>query len=242
MAGVQDLESLLRQGVELSRAKRFREAEPIFRQVLILEPRHTGAAYLLSLCLYFMGQFRQALQLFGQLISPHSPLEPAQVDRLVELSSYAHYETLRLDYWEGLSQKNLDRAGVDAKILNRSGRVVLLPGFSDVDDTIGANLEAISDDRYDLIPFRSLSAVEFGPMKRWITAQMVFRDGRRETMLTPLTYSNSMNQTAYGIQEGVETMVRPLEGTPELSRAFGQKQFRSVSARVPLSEILRIEL
>jgi len=204
MADVQNLESLLRQGVELSHAKRFREAEPILLQVLTLEPRHTGAAYLLSLCLYFTGQFRPALQLFGQLTAANSPLEPEQQERLAELSRYARYESLRIDYWEGLKTVDPDAVGkevkkrkreadslesfhlhlaagkgeewlakhnpqagmVDARILDRSGRVVLLPGFSDVDEAIGPHLEIIGEREYGFIPLPALSAVEFGPMKQ----------------------------------------------------------------------------
>jgi protein involved in temperature-dependent protein secretion len=279
MADLQSLEALLQSGVELSRSKRFQEAEPIFRQVLTIEPRHTGAAYLLSICLYFTGQYRQAMHLFSQLTGPGSPLESTQAEKLVELSQYARYETLRLEYWEGLKlvdagqvSRELKRLKldpnstkafhfhlvnglgrewqrdhgapaqkIDARILNRSGQVILLPEFRDMDDSIGANLEAIQGGKYTLITLRDLSALEFGPLKRWITAQAMFRAGRRETVLTPLTYRDSMVQSAWGVKEGVETLVQDWEGLNTVQRAFGQKQFQSVSAKSPLSEILRIE-
>jgi tetratricopeptide (TPR) repeat protein len=242
VADLLNLETLLRQGVELSQAKRFQEAEPIFRQVLTLEPRHTGAAYLLALCLYFTGQFREALHLFGQLIEPGSSLEPVHTMKLKELAHYARLESLRLDYWERLKVKTAARiVSLHARILNRAGRIVLLSDFRDVDDTIGSNLEVVREAGYELIPFVDLYEIELGTMKRWITAQVVFREGRRETVQTSLAYRDSMSQSAWGVKEGVNTIIQPDENKPDLSRAYGHKQFRSVSSNLPISEILKIE-
>ncbi len=112
MAEAQKLESLIQQGMELFSAKRFQEAAPIFQQALAIEPRHAGAAYMLSVALYFSGSFREANHLFRQLTGPGSPLEPQKVAGLLELSSYAKFELLRQDYWQqlgGLNPKKINR-------------------------------------------------------------------------------------------------------------------------------------
>jgi tetratricopeptide (TPR) repeat protein len=279
LADFQNLETLLRQGVELSQAKRFQEAEPIFRQVLALQPRHTGAAYLLALCLYFTGQYQAALHLFQQLTGPASPLEPAQIQKLTELAYFARLEILRLEYWRDLRLKDSRKIARElkkrkweadswggfhlhlmngqgaswlakydlhwhqapARILNRSGQITLQSEFRDVDETISTNLEVVRENAYELIPFQDLSVIEFGTSKRWITAQLVYREGRRETVQTPLAYRDSMAQSAWGIQEGVETLLTPTEEMPALTRAYGQKQFRSVASHIKISEIIRIE-
>ena len=124
MADIQKLEDLLKSGLELFRAKRFSEADPIFRQVLTLEPRHTGAAYMLAITLYFSGAFAEALHMFKQLTAPGTPLAPQQVVGLRELSGYAQYELLRLKYWENLHiadprkiSKELGRRGLKVSSL-----------------------------------------------------------------------------------------------------------------------------
>jgi len=102
VAEAQNLEILIRQGMELFSAKRFKEAAPIFQQAMAIEPRHVGAAYMLSVALYFCGSFREADHLFRQLTGPGSPLDPQKIAGLQELSSYAKCEILRQDYWQGL--------------------------------------------------------------------------------------------------------------------------------------------
>jgi len=112
VAEAQNLESLIRQGMELFSAKRFQEAAPIFQQALAIEPRHVGGAYMLAVALYFSGSFREADHLFRQLTGPDSPLEPQKVAGLLELSNYAKFEILRQDYWQwlrGLSPKKIPR-------------------------------------------------------------------------------------------------------------------------------------
>jgi protein involved in temperature-dependent protein secretion len=103
VAEAQNLESLIQQGMELFSAKRFQEAVLIFQQALAIEPRHVGAAYMLSIALYFSGSFREADHLLRQLMGPGSPLEPQKAAGLQELSSYAKCEILRQDYWQRLS-------------------------------------------------------------------------------------------------------------------------------------------
>ncbi len=247
VAAVHDLDALLRTGIELSHTKRFAEAEPIFRQVLTLEPRHTGAAYMLSLCLYFTGQFHQVLPLFGQLSAANSPLDSTQKRNISELSRYAEFETLRLNYWEKKEEKEGQKVeigkskGMSARLLSRAGKVLLLPDFTDVDDAIGANVEAVDGRKYELIPFHELVMLEFGIVKRWISAQLVYRDGSRLTIQTPMTYRDSMRHVARGVREGLETVIQPHESSPSRLLAVGQKQFRSGSLKIPLSEIQRIE-
>jgi hypothetical protein len=118
LAEQKSITEILAAGLEQFRKKRFRDAEPYFQQVLLIEPRHTGAAYLLSLSYYFSGSFREAKHLFKQLLVPGNPLEPQVVSGLTELSRYANYECQRLDYWEGLKLPSADRI---QKEINRRG-------------------------------------------------------------------------------------------------------------------------
>ncbi len=259
--------------------KRFREAQPLFRQVLILEPRHTGAAYLLSLALYFSGAFADAVSLFDQLLTPTSPLDSKQLKGMRELRDYAHKELLRQTYWEQLQLKNsakisrelqkrhwsenslfalhlhlandkspewlenheLPGVPVDARILTRTNKTKILPRLADVDQAVGFHLEAIRGTVYQFIPFSEISALEYGPVKRWMEAQIEYQDGSRATVSTPLTYVHSMLESGRGIQEGIEALLKPLPGLTQFNRAFGQKQFRSVAEKISLAEILRLE-
>jgi len=280
VAEAQTLESLIRQGMECFGAKRFGEAVPVFQQALMIEPRHVGAAYMLSVALYFSGSFREAAYLFGQLTSPGSPLEPQKIAGLQELSNYSQYELLRLDHWHRLSQVGAKKIGKELKkrgwqpssieafhlhlangaaalwleqngewfhgptvrVTTRANENLILKGCRDADDSVGAHLEAIRDSAYVFLPLKDVRIIELGPLKRWMTAQAEFVDGARETLVLPLTYRDSMKQTARGVQEGVETITQPMEQGAELMQAFGQKQLRSETGQVAWSRILRLEI
>ena len=280
MAEAQTLDNLIRRGMEFFSAKRFGEAAPVFQQVLMMEPRHIGAAYMLSVALYFSGSFREADYLFQQLTNPGSPLEPQKIAGLQELSNYAKHELLRLDYWYHLSRVGAKKLGKELKkrgwqphsieafhlhlangmeaqwlmqnkerltgptvrVTTRANEILLFKDCRDADDTVGVYLEAIRNSHFMFLPLQDLRIIELGTLKRWMTAQAEFADGTRETLILPLTYRDSMKQTARGVQEGVETITEPTEQGADLKQAFGQKLLRSETGQVAWSRILRIEI
>lgn len=235
---------------------------------------------MLSLSLYFTGAFHDALHLFRQLTTAGSGLDHEKIARLRELSRYAEFECLRLNYWQGLKLKDggmvekelrkrpLDQSSiyafhlflangrasewrkkfgsktpeVSAQITTRTNRIQLFSSLADADESIGPHLEVIQGFSYQFIPFSDLKAIEMGPIKRWLQAQVEFKDNTRQTVNVPLTYRDSMSDTAAGVQEGLETVFRPVVEMPEWVQPFGQKQFRSAGGgRIGLAEILRIE-
>ncbi|MCX6640073.1 MAG: type VI secretion system accessory protein TagJ [bacterium] len=101
--------------MEKFRHKHFQDAFKYFQQVLTAEPRHTGAAYLLSLSYYFSGAFREAQHLFKQLLVPGNPLEQQQIKGLTELLRYSDYECARLDYWDGMKLENPTKISKELK-------------------------------------------------------------------------------------------------------------------------------
>jgi len=100
----------------------------------------------------------------------------------------------------------------------------------------------VKDSSYTFIPLSQIKAVEMGALKRWIKAQVQYRDNSRESVQIPLLYMNSMSDPARGVQEGLETVLRPVDGLPGWERAFGQKQFRSAGNKIGLAEIASIEI
>ena len=279
LSKLKSIEALMDEGMDLFKAKRFREAEPHFHQALIQEPRHAGAAYMLSLSLYFVGAFNEAVTLFDQLASLDSVLEAKQLQGMRELNRYAKLECIRLEYWaklklhnseniekeikkrkldsaslesfhlyavneraqEWVEKHSLQTAAIQACITDRRGNIRIFDDFRDVDMTIGVHLEAVVGSIYQFIPLSQIKRVKFGELKRWIKAEIQLIDGSTCAADVPLVYRDSMGEQARGVQEGVETILRPLEGFSSFARAFGQKQFRSSSGKIGLSEIATVE-
>lgn len=247
---------------------------------MLAEPRHIGAAYMLSLSLYFTGAFREAQHLFKQLLSPGIPMERKKVEGLRELDVYAQLECLRLDYWDGLilndpmkAERELnkrnwkpdsmqafhlflangrgaewmekyhrDAARVNARVTDRNNQVRILKDCSDADMAIGAHLEAVQGSSYQFVPLSTIKTIEMGRLKRWIKAQVLYQNDSRETVYIPLVYLHSMGDPARGVQEGLETVLRPIEGLAGWVRAFGQKQLRSPAAKIGLAEVAVIDI
>ncbi|TKJ39777.1 hypothetical protein CEE37_10900 [candidate division LCP-89 bacterium B3_LCP] len=87
-------------GTQLLQTKRFSEAQRTLYQALEREPQNVGVAYMLSLALYFNGSFPEAFTLFNQLLQNESLKSNKQADNIRELSVYAYFECLRMDYWQ----------------------------------------------------------------------------------------------------------------------------------------------
>jgi protein involved in temperature-dependent protein secretion len=162
-------------------------------------------------------------------------LEPSSIEAF-----HLHLANGLATRWFEQNRESL--AGPTVRVTTRANEVLILKGCRDADDSIGAHLEAIRNAAFVFLPLQDVRIIELGPLKRWMTAQAEFVDGARENLVVPLTYRDSMGQTARGVQEGVETITQPLGQSADLRQAFGQKRLQSETGQVAWSRILRLEI
>lgn len=159
----------------------------------------------------------------------------------------ASLKAFHLFYINGEMQKWIQEykyagVSVDVRFTDRNGNIRLYRNCSDADSTIGTHLEAVVGSAYTFIPMADIQIVKVGPLKRWIKAEIIYRNGESEMVQVPLLYRDSSQESARGVREGSETIIKPMEGLSEYVRAFGQKQFRSGEQVMPISKVFQIEV
>lgn len=100
--------------------------------------------------------------------------------------------------------------------------------FADTDSLLAGSLEAIVDDRYDVISFgelRSFEVVEAGP---WFRVRLSFRDGRTPEALVPALYLLTESCRHADAREGRVTLWRYF--TEKFRVGLGLRDFELVSS------------
>jgi tetratricopeptide (TPR) repeat protein len=151
-----DIEALVRQGLQLHHENRLADAERIYRDVLRRQPMHSGVLHLLGLVALQCGQAERSVELFDRAIAIRRDFHEAYDNRGTALYTLDRFEEAVASYDRAIRLKS-DNAAVHANrgnVLQALGRceealasydraLALIPGFSEAHFGRGATLNAL---------------------------------------------------------------------------------------------------